>query len=357
MEINVVPIPEGQLRALPESYGFGGVFANRMFMQRYDAGKGWHDAAITPYQAIALDPSIAALHYAQAIFEGCKAYRRPDGNVNLFRTWENTKRFNRSATRMAMPTVDEEDHLTAIVKLIEIEQEWVPNDPGSSLYIRPFMFASEAALGVHASHNYLHLVILSPVGSYFGDSLEPVAVHISDNYRRAVIGGTGDVKAAGNYAASLFVSERVKKEGYSQVLWLDAIHGQYVEEVGAMNYAVVYNGKHVVTPALTGSILPGITRNSLLRLAPDLGYTVSEEQIDVHDMLADIQSGEITEAFGCGTAAVVVPIGKLGFRGQAYLLNDNKAGPVTSRLYQALTDIQYGRIPDERDWTMTIKVK
>lgn len=322
-------------------------------MQKYCPDKGWHEATIGPYQPLQLDPATAVLHYAQEIFEGTKAYRRPDGQINLFRPWENTRRFNESAMRMAMPQVDAEDHLMAMTRLVELEYEWVPEAPGT-LYIRPFMIASKAGLGVHSSDQYLHLIIVGPVGPYFPQGFSPVPVYISEKYRRAVLGGTGAAKTGGNYAASLMVGEEAKAKGYSQVLWLDAIHGRYVEEVGAMNICFVYEDRKIVTPPLRGTILPGVTRDSLLRLAPDLGYEVAEEMIDVHEMLAGIRSGRVTEVFGCGTAAVIAPVGRFGFQGEDYIINNNEAGPVAKALYQRLTDIQFGRVPDPYGWTMTI---
>lgn len=357
MEIDVVALEEGTLKIPPtDDFGFGDLFANRMFSQKYSPDKGWHCSKIGPYENFSLPPATAVFHYAQEIFEGTKAYRRADGNINLFRPWENMKRFTNSARRMSMPVVDEEDHLEAIIKLIELEHEWVPNKPGSSLYIRPAMIGTDAALGVHASKTYLHFVIVGPVGTYFKEGFNPVPVYISKKYRRAVQGGVGDAKTGGNYAASLLVGEKAKKKGYSQVLWLDAIEGRYVEEVGAMNICFVYEGNKIVTPPLTGSILPGVTRKSVLELGRNLGYETAEEMIDVHEMLADIESGKITEVFGCGTAAVIAPVGKFGFEDQEYLINDYKPGSVTKHLYNELTGIQYGRIPDRFGWTLTIDV-
>lgn len=358
MDIQILPLDESKLKPIPEhDFGFGNKFTNRMFSQKYTADKGWHDAQIGPYAPFSLDPATAVFHYAQEIFEGLKAYRRPDGHINLFRPWENMKRFNNSARRMAMAVTDEEEHLAAIAKLVELESEWVPRVPGAALYIRPTMIATEPALGVHASSQYLHYVIVGPVGSYFKEGFNPVPVYISDKYRRAVRGGVGNAKTGGNYAASIFVGEEAKAKGYSQVLWLDAIEGRYIEEVGAMNIAFVYEGQHIVTPPLTGSILPGITRNSVITLGRDLGYEVSEEQIDVNEMLADVQSGKITEVFGCGTAAVIAPVGKFGYKDEATIINNNEVGPVAKRLFDELTGIQYGRIPDRFGWTMMIEAR
>ncbi|MCP5094036.1 MAG: branched-chain amino acid aminotransferase [Chloroflexi bacterium] len=357
MELEIVSLNPANLKEAPiDDFGFGDKFANRMFIQHYTEGEGWHDAKIGPHEPLVLDPATAVFHYAQEIFEGTKAYRRADGNINLFRPWENMKRFNDSATRMAMPMVDVEEHLSAILKLVELENEWVPSKPGASLYIRPTMIASQPALGVHASSKYIHFVIVGPVGAYFKQGFSPVPVYISDTYRRAVRGGVGAAKTGGNYASSLFVGAEAKQKGYSQVLWLDAIEGRYIEEVGAMNICFVYEGKRIVTPPLTGSILPGITRKSVIHLGRDLGYEVEETSIDVNDMLADVKSGKITEVFGCGTAAVIAPVGKFGFKDEEYLINDYEVGSVAKHLYQELTDIQYGRIPDRFDWTLTIEV-
>lgn len=357
MDIEILPLDPTKTKEAPtQEFGFGTNFANRMFTQKYTRGVGWYDAQIRPYENFSLPPSTAVFHYAQEIFEGLKAYRRPDGNINLFRPWENMRRFNQSATRMAMPTVDEEDHLTAIAQLVELEESWVPNVEGATLYIRPAMIATDAALGVYSSNNYLHFVIVGPVGAYFKTGFSPVSVYISDKYRRAVRGGVGDAKTGGNYAASLFVGQDAKDKGYSQVLWLDAVEGRYIEEVGAMNICFVYEGKKIVTPPLTGSILPGITRKSTIELGRDLGYEVSEEMLDVNDMLADIESGKITEVFGCGTAAVIAPVGKFGFQDKEYLINDYEPGPVSKHLFDELTGIQFGRIPDRFGWTYTIEV-
>lgn len=356
MNIKIDPLSDSQKKELPRNgLGFGTNFTNRMFTQRYEPDKGWHDAVIGPYQSLTLDPSAAVFHYGQEIFDGTKAYRRPDGNINLFRPWDNMHRFNESAQRMAMPLVDEEEHLSAIVRLIELDHEWMP-DPPASLYIRPVMIATDFALGVHPSKNYLHYVILCPVGSYFKEGFNPISVYICTNYRRAVLGGTGEAKTGGNYAASLLASREATARGFAQVLWLDAIQGRYVEEVGAMNICFVYEGQHIVTPALSGSILPGVTRESVLTLGRDLGYTVAEERIDVHQMLADVESGKITEVFGCGTAAVIAPIGRLGMDERDIYVNNCQVGPVATKLYKTLTDIQWGRAQDPYGWTYTIEV-
>ena len=354
MSITIKTVTSSRLASSPEELSFGAVFSDHMFTQVYDEGAGWHDGQISPYHDINLDPAASVLHYGQEIFEGLKAYRRADGGINLFRPEANIQRFNRSAERMVMPVVDESLHLEALKNLINLDQAWVPDQEDSSLYIRPTMIATTARLGLGASASYLHYIITGPAGPYFKGGFEPVSVYISNEYRRAVIGGVGDAKTGGNYAASLYVSEQVAKMGYTQVLWLDAIEGRYVEEVGAMNICFVYEGQRIVTPALTGSILPGITRDSLLKLAPKLGYEAGEEKLDVFQVLADIESGKITEVFGCGTAAVISPVGMLFFKGRQYQINNNQSGPVSKHLYDELTGIQYGIREDQFGWVTSL---
>ena len=330
---------------------FGNVFCDLMFMQDYTIEAGWHDARIVPYGPIALDPAATVLHYGQEIFEGTKAYRRPDGRINLFRPWENAARFNRSAARMAMPAVDVEDHVQAMSAWVSAVANWVPSEPGTSLYIRPTMIATQAHLGVSASNRYLHYIIGGPVAGFQGRSFGAVGVQISDEHVRAVKGGTGAAKTGGNYAAGLLAAGNARALGYQQVLWLDGVHRRYVEEVGGMNIAFV-RGNEIITPALSGSILEGITRDSVLRLAPDLGYPVREKQIDVDELLRNIDAGHITESFGIGTAAVIAPVNRFGYKGVDHHVGDGKPGPVTLALYAALTDIQYGRVPDPYGWTL-----
>lgn len=355
MDIKIEPLNGNAKTPLAEKPVFGKTFSNRMFSQKYSPEQGWHDAKIGPYAPIAFDPATAVLHYSQELFEGTKAYRRPDGHINLFRPWENAARMNRSAKRMAMHEVDPEAHVEAIIELVKLEHEWVPSGEGESLYIRPVLIATDVGLGVYASKTYLHYIIVGPAGPYFPTGFKPVSVYVSKEYVRAARGGTGAAKTGGNYAASLFESERVKHLGYHQVLWLDAVERRYVEEVGAMNIAFVYDGKHISTPALSGSILEGVTRDSILKLAPTLGYTVTEDKIDLQDVLRDIESGKITEVFGMGTAAVVAPVDKMGYEGKDYIVK-SAPGPVAQHLFKALTDIQYGRVPDPFGWTLKIEV-
>ena len=354
MMIKINSLPIEQCNACPDEYSFGVTFSDHMFLQNFDQDKGWNDANIGPYRPLSLDPSAAVFHYSQEIFEGLKAYKDVKGGINLFRPEENIKRFNRSAKRMVMPVVDENLHLEAIKSLVKIDKNWVPDQEGASLYIRPTMIATSPKLGLGASSTYSHFIITGPAGSYFSGGLTPIAVFVSDEYRRAVKGGVGEAKTGGNYAASLLASEEVSKLGYSQVLWLDAVNGQYIEEVGAMNICFVYEGKKIVTPALSGSILPGITRDSILKLAPTLGYEVSEQKLDINEILADIDSGKVTEVFGCGTAAVISPVGELGFKGNKHIINDNQTGPVSKHLYDELTGIQYGTHEDKFGWIQKV---
>ncbi|WP_416307433.1 branched-chain amino acid aminotransferase [Neptunicella sp. SCSIO 80796] len=357
MSIVIKPLDVAKRGACPQEFSFGSTFSDHMFSQDFAQGKGWHNAEISPYHALTLDPSAAVLHYSQEIFEGLKAYRNANGNINLFRPDANFKRFNRSAKRMVMPEVDEQFHFDALKSLIELDHAWVPDQAGSSLYIRPTMIATSSKLGLGASANYTHFIITGPAGAYFQGGFNPISVFIADKYRRAVVGGVGEAKTGGNYAASLYASEEVAKLGYSQVLWLDAIEGRFIEEVGAMNICFVYDNNKIVTPALSGSILPGITRDSILKLAPTLGYEVSEQRLDVNQVMADIESGKVTECFGCGTAAVISPVGKLCLMGKDYIVNNNQSGAVAKHLYDQLTGIQYGTVADPFDWVVEIPVK
>ena len=354
MKIELNQVDASQTRSLPDgAFGFGRIFTNHMLTRKYSGPGGWEDAVIQPYGPIPMPLSMSALHYAQEIFEGTKAYRRPDGKINLFRIDQNIKRFNRSAVRMELPQMDEEEHLEAIVKLIELDQDWVPSQPDSSLYIRPTLVCSEETIGSLNGNEALFFVLLSPVDPYFANGFAPISVFVEDEYVRAVRGGVGEAKTGGNYAASLHATDKAIKAGYKQVVWLDALERRYVEEMGGMNICFVYGNKLVTSP-LTGTILPGITRDSLLILAEDLGYETEERMIDINELLADIKSGACTEAFACGTAAVIAPIGKMGYKGEDVIVNNNEVGKVTRHLYDELTGIQFGRIPDRFGWTLQI---
>ena len=333
--------------------GFGKIFTDHMFIMDYELGRGWHDARVVPYGPFVMDPACTVFHYAQEIFEGMKCYRRKDGGLQLFRPEENLARMSRSAERMAMPHLDEETALLGLKKLVEVDQDWVPHQDGTSLYIRPTMIALDAQLGVHASHKYLFYIILSPVGAYYKEGLKPVGIYVEDSYVRAVRGGVGFTKCAGNYAASILAGDIAEKKGYAQVLWLDGVEQKYVEEVGSMNMMFAY-GNRIVTPMLNGSILPGITRKSVLQLAAQLGYEVEEKRIAIEDVFEDIKAGRCTEAFGTGTAAVISPVGELCWKDEKVTLGDGSIGPVAQKLYDTLTGIQYGRLPDENGWIVKL---
>ena len=356
LDIRIERCEQPQKIDLTEPLGFGRRFTSHMFMQHYTPDRGWHDAAIGPYRPLTLDPAAQIFHCGQMIFEGTKAYPRQDGNINLFRVEKNAERFNLSASRLAMPIVEPENHIHAISELIRLDHAWVPKQDGAALYIRPVMVAVENTLEVRASRAFLHYIILSPVAAYFPGGFKPVSVLVSDCYARTVRGGTGEAKTPGNYAGSLAGTQEALALGYQQVLWLDAVERRYIDEVGAMNIAFVYEGRRIRTPALSGAILRGVTRDSLLRLAPDLGYPVQEERMDLQEVLRDIQAGKITEAFGMGTGAVIAPVGCLGYQGRNYVFSAGEAGPVARKLFKSLTDIQYGRAKDHYGWTRTIEI-
>lgn len=329
--------------------GFGAIFTDHMFMCDYTKGKGWHDARIVPYGSFQVDPSCVVLHYSQSIFEGLKCYRRQDGGIQLFRPKDNFARMNRSAKRMGMPELDIDTFMEGLLQLLRLEQDWVPHNPGTSLYIRPTLIATDNMLGVHASHSYLFYIILSPVGAYYSSGLAPNDIYVEDEYVRAVRGGIGETKAGANYAASLLAGVYAEKKGFAQVLWLDGVKQRYVEEVGSMNIMFAYGNK-VVTPKLSGSILPGITRDSVLKLAKHLGYETAEERLDIYDVLEDILSGKLTESFGTGTAAVISPVKSFYYQNKSYQIGDGGIGPVAQKLYDTLTGIQYGIVEDILGW-------
>ncbi len=334
----------------PESeLGFGKVFTDHMLLVDWSAEKGWYDARILPFGRIDLHPASTVLHYGAEIFEGLKAYRRADGGVQLFRPQENVKRMNRSAERMSLPEMDEKDMLELITTFVKLEERWVPKSFGTSLYLRPFLFGNDEALGVHAVHNATFMLIASPSGSYYKEGINPVGIMIEDEDVRTVRGGTGYAKCGGNYAASTRAGERAAKKGYSQVLWLDGVERKYVEEVGAMNVMFKINGK-IVTPLLTGSILPGITRKSCIEVLKSKGYEVEERLLSVDELFTSLQDGSLEEAWGCGTAAVVSPIGKLAFGEKEYVVGGGKIGEVTQTLYDILTGIQWGKREDTFGW-------
>ena len=342
------PLPD------PDTLVFGKTFTDHMFLMDYDAGQGWHDPRIVPYGPLSLEPSCMVFHYAQELFEGMKAYRTPEGRVQLFRPMENALRFNNSCERMCVPPIDPEFFVQAVKTLVKVDQDWVPHKKGASLYIRPFVFATDPSLGVHASHSYLFVIILCPVGSYYAEGLDPVKIYVEDADVRAVRGGTGYAKCGGNYAASLRAGERAEEKGFSQVLWLDGVERKYIEEVGSMNVLFKIGGK-VVTPALTGSVLPGITRKSCLELLRDWGIPVEERLISAQELFDAAHAGKLEEAWGSGTAAVVSPIGELAMGDKDVIVNGGQIGHLTQRLYDTLTGIQWGTEPDAYGWTVPVE--
>ncbi len=353
MEIKITKTTTPGMMPSEDKLGFGKVFTDHMFIMDYSAEKGWHDARIVPFGRISLHPSSTVLHYGAEIFEGLKAYRRADGGVQLFRPMENIKRMNRSAERMSLPEMDEQDALEILTTFVKLEEKWVPKSFGTSLYLRPFMFGNDEMLGVHAVHNATFMLIASPSGSYYAEGINPVSIMIENEDVRTVRGGTGYAKCGGNYAASTRAGERAAKKGYSQVLWLDGVERKYIEEVGAMNVMFKINGK-IVTPMLTGSILPGITRKSCIEVLKTLGYDVEERLLSVDELIDAMETGILEEAWGCGTAAVVSPIGKLAYGEKEYVIGGGKIGEVTQKLYDILTGIQWGKEEDTFGWVYKI---
>ena len=340
---------------MPEAskLGFGSVFSDHMFVMDYNAKDGWHDARIVPYGPLSLSPAASVFHYAGEVFEGLKAYRRKDGKVQLFRHDANVERLNISAERIGLPQVPVDVAMAAIEQLVELDEAWVPSAPGTSLYIRPFLFATDPALALHGVHEAMFVIILSPSGSYYAEGLNPVKIMLETEDVRAVRGGTGYTKCGGNYAASNRAGDRAMEKGYSQVLWLDGVERKYVEEEGAMNVMFKIGGK-VVTPALTGSILSGITRRSCIQMLKSWGMEVEERLISIDELVEAANNGKLEEAWGCGTAAVISPIGELCYQDVKYTINDFKIGPTAQKLYDELTGLQWGDKPDPFGWTKVI---
>jgi branched-chain amino acid aminotransferase len=354
MKIEYTLTAEPKAMPAEEKLGFGKHFTDHMLRVEWDKNEGWHDAKVIPFGPISLHPASTVLHYGAEIFEGLKAYRRlSDGKVQLFRPLENIRRMNVSAERLCLPTIPEEDALQCYTTFIAHEQAYVPGTEGTSLYIRPFMFGNDPYLGVHGVNEAVFMIIASPSGSYYKEGINPVKIMIEGEDVRAVKGGTGHIKCGGNYAASTRAGDKAEKQGYSQVLWLDGVERKYIEEVGAMN--VMFRiGDEIVTPELSGSILPGITRKSCLDVLRNEGYKVSERKISVDELLEAMKSGTLKEAWGCGTAAVVSPIGELAYGDMKYTVDNFEIGEVTKHLYDTLTGIQWGKTPDTYDWTVEI---
>lgn len=354
LDIHIEETQQPKQKPNPSHLGFGNYFTDHMFMMDFNESKGWYNPRIIPYQPISLSPAAMVLHYAQELFEGLKAYRTPAGEIQLFRPHKNVERLNQTAQRLCMPCLEKSEALQAICELIKQDKDWVPVMPGTSLYIRPFMFATEAHLGVHPAKEYLFMIICSPVASYYAQGLQPVKIYIEKEYVRAVRGGMGFAKTGGNYASSLIGQKKAEHEGYEQVLWLDGLEHKYVDEVGAMNVFFVIDNV-VVTPALTsGTLLPGVTRDSCIQLLQSWKIPVEERAISIDELYQAYHQGRLKEAFGSGTAAVISPIGELNDGQEKMILNNGEIGPVAQKLYNTLTDIQWGLCLDPFGWTEKI---
>ncbi len=349
-EIKITKTENPKQKPADESkLGFGRVFTDHMFIMNWSEEKGWYDGRIVPFGPIPVHPASTVLHYGAEIFEGMKAYRTSGDEICMFRPLENIKRLNNSADRLCLPKIDEEGCLDIFSKLVELEKDWVPHADGTSLYLRPYIFGNDPHLGVHAVHEAVFVVICSPVGAYYAEGINPVKIAIESEDVRAVKGGTGYAKCGGNYAASLRAGKRAEEKGYTQVLWLDGVHRKYIEEVGSMNVMFKVDGK-IITPALTGSVLPGITRKSCVELLKEWGYEVEERLFSVDELFDAAKNGKLEEAWGTGTAAVVSPIGKLFYEGEEYIVSNNEIGALTQKLYDNLTGIQWGKIADTHGW-------
>ena len=334
--------------------GFGKIFTDYMFIMDYTTGEGWHDARIVPYGNLSLSPAALCLHYGQEVFEGMKAYRRADGGIQLFRPEENFKRLNSSNERLVIPELPVEMAMEGLMELLKVEKDWVPSAEGAALYIRPFIIAVDPFLGVRPGDEYLFIIILSPSGAYYASGLDPVKIYVESKYVRAVRGGMGYTKTGGNYAASLIGQDEAHKEGYSQVLWLDGVEQKYIEEVGAMNIFFIVDGE-VITPALQGSILPGITRKSVIELCKSWGMKVTERRISIAEIAEAYDAGKLDEVFGTGTAAVISPVGHLKYGDKIMEINDNKIGAVSQKIYDTMTGMQWGKIADQFGWIVPVE--
>lgn len=352
-EIKIVPNPNPQTKPEDSKLGFGRYFTDHMFVMDYTEGIGWHDPSIVPYGPIPVEPTMMVFHYAQETFEGMKAYRHADGTISLFRPYMNAKRHNNSNKRLCIPEIPEDDYVYYIKEFVKYEQEWVPHLAETSLYIRPFVFATECGMGVHPAKTYKFMVVLSPSGSYYAEGVNPVKIMVEDQMVRAVQGGTGFTKCGGNYAGSILAQKQAEEQGYSQVLWLDGVHRKYVEEVGAMNIMFKIDGE-IITAPCEGSVLPGITRDSILHILRDWGYKASERLLSIDEIMQAADEGKLEEVFGTGTAAVISPVGELKYKDKVVTINDFKTGELTQKLYDYLTGIQWGTEEDKYGWVYPI---
>lgn len=357
LDIKITRTTEPKAKPADETkLGFGKIFSDHMFLMDYTEGQGWHDPRIVPYGPLPMDPATTVFHYAQEIFEGMKAYRTADGTVQLFRPDCNAQRFQDSADRLCIPKIPVEDFIQAVEALVDVDRDWVPHSDGASLYIRPFCIATDVGLGVHAAKHYLFVVICSPSGAYYAEGLDPVRIYVEDQYIRAAPGLTGFTKCGGNYAASIKAGEMAEERGFSQVLWLDGVEKKYVEEVGSMNIMFKIDGK-IYTAACTGTVLPGVTRRSIIELLRDWGYEVVEGKLAIADVMKAAEEGKLEEVFGTGTAAVVSPVKELDWEGKVAEIGGGKIGPLTQKLYDTLTGIQWGKLPDTKGWTVKVEQK
>ncbi|BBI36399.1 branched-chain amino acid aminotransferase [Cohnella abietis] len=355
MDLNISVELTSAKKQKPEidQLSFGKYFTDHMFIMDYDAGKGWHDPRIIPYQPISLDPAAKVFHYGQTVFEGMKAYKTAEGRILMFRPYKNLQRLNRSNARLSIPALDENVIMEALRKLVLVDEEWIPDEQGTSLYIRPFVIATQATLGVSPSEQYHFMIILSPVGSYYAEGINPVSIFVESEYVRAVTGGVGNAKTGGNYAAGLKAQQEATDKGYSQVLWLDGVHRKYIEEVGSMNVFFKVGGK-VITPALNGSILDGVTRDSVIQLLRYWDIEVEERAISINELVEAYRNGTLEEAFGTGTAAVISPIGELNWQGDKLALNEGRTGPLSAKIYDFMTGIQRGTLEDPFGWVVKL---
>lgn len=353
MQIRIIQAEQRKPKPDDSSLGFGAIFTDHMFNLDYNPQDGWHDPRIEPYGPIVLDPATMMLHYGQGVFEGLKAYKTAAGRIQLFRPMENMRRMNRSARRLCIPEVDPDFLLDALKQLLVLEKDWVPAAPETSLYIRPTVIATDPFLGVRASHTYRLYIILSPVGAYYAEGFNPIKIWVTQEYVRAVRGGVGEAKTPGNYAASLLAGDEAHRRGYTQVLWLDGVEGKYLEEVGSMNIFFVINGE-IVTPELDGSILPGVTRDSVIQLARHWNIPLTERRISIDELMQAQADGSLDEIFGSGTAAVISPVGEIKYGDAVITIGGGKVGPMAERFYKTLTDIQYGRAEDPFAWVAPV---
>ena len=353
LDIKITKTSSPKAKIPDDQLGFGKVSTDHMFLMDYTLGEGWHDPRVGPYQPFVLDPACVVFHYAQEIFEGLKAYRTADNVIQLFRPDCNAQRMQDSADRLCIPPVPVEDFIQAVKTLVEVDKDWVPHSEGTSLYIRPFVFATDVGMGVHASHHYTFCIILSPSGAYYAEGLDPVRIYVEDEYIRAAPGLTGFTKCGGNYAASIKAGELAEQQGFAQVLWLDGVEKKYVEEVGSMNIMFKIDGK-IYTAPCTGTVLPGVTRRSIIELLKDWGYEVIEGKLAIADVMKAADEGKLEEVFGTGTAAVVSPVKELDWEGKVAHISGGKIGELTQKLYDTLTGIQWGKLPDTKGWTVPV---